>query len=71
MSNQVKGVCSYLQPHPPIFSNIMEILVPEIESYLQGSMCEFHVPTLCSLGEIREKTFLKIRKGGNHHFIKQ
>ena len=34
-----KGACSDPQPHSPIFSNV-DILVPEVGSYLEGFMCE-------------------------------
>ena len=36
---------------------ILEILVPEVESYLGGFMCyvKFHAQNLCSLGEISQK----------------
>ncbi len=39
---KVKGACSDPQPHPPpiFFKHIMEILVPEVESYLEGFVCE-------------------------------
>ena len=34
----------------------MGILVPEVESYLEGFMCKnIHLHYLCSLGEISEK----------------
>ena len=33
-------VCSYPQPHPSTFFKHMEILVPKVESYLEGFMCE-------------------------------
>ncbi len=36
------------QPHPPTFFKQMEILVPKVESYLEGLMCEI----LCSNGVI-------------------
>ena len=39
-SSTVKGSCSDRRPHPPFFSNIMEILIPKGESYLEGFMCE-------------------------------
>ena len=38
-----KGVCSDPQPHPPpcqFFLKHKEILVPQVDSYLEGSMCE-------------------------------
>ena len=31
-----KGTCSNPQPHPLTFSHIMEIFIPEVESYLEG-----------------------------------
>ena len=34
-----KVACSDRQPHPPFFSNIMEILAPEVESYIQKALC--------------------------------
>ncbi len=36
----IKGACSDPQPHPPIFFKHMEILVPEVESYLEGIVDE-------------------------------
>ncbi len=36
----VKGACSDPQPHPPNFFKPMEILVPEVDLYLEGFMCE-------------------------------
>ena len=36
----VKGACSDPQPHPPTFFKHMEILVPKVELYLEGFMCE-------------------------------
>ena len=40
MPVSLKGACSDPQPHPPIFFKHMEILVPEVESYLEDCMCE-------------------------------
>ena len=34
---------------PQQFSNIMEILIPDNESYLEGFMCKVYVQRLCSL----------------------
>ncbi len=36
----IEGACSHQQPHPPAFFKHMEILVPKVESYLEGFMCE-------------------------------
>ncbi len=36
----VKGACSDPQPHPTFFPSIMEILMPEVESYVGGFMCK-------------------------------
>ena len=36
----LKGACSDPRNHPPAFFKHLEILVPEVESYLQGFMCE-------------------------------
>ena len=36
----VKGACSDPQPHPHGFFKHIEILVLELESYLEGFMCE-------------------------------
>ncbi len=32
----------------------MEILISEVESYLEGFMCEWYVENLCNIGEISE-----------------
>ncbi len=36
----LKGACSDPQPHPPTFFKHREILIPKVESYLEGLMCE-------------------------------
>ena len=48
----------------------MDILVPEVESYLEGyCMCvKFHAQTLSSLGEISEKASQKIKDFGTSTF---
>ncbi len=40
--NLFKGACSDPQPYPipPTFFKHMKILVPEVESYLEGFVCE-------------------------------
>ena len=41
LDSDIIGACSDPQPHPPtFFSNIMKILVPEVESYLEGFISE-------------------------------
>ncbi len=45
----------------------MEILVPEVASYVKGFMCEVYAQTLCSLGESSEKPFLKLKKCGSFY----
>ncbi len=37
----------------------MEILVPEVESYLEGFV-KLHMKSLCGLGEIGKKAFWKL-----------
>ncbi len=57
----VKGACSDPQPYPPyIFFKHTVILVPEVESYLEGFMCEAAYYYLCSLWEIYEKQSWKL-----------
>ncbi len=36
----IKCACSNPQSHPPLFLEHKEILAPEVESYLEGFMCE-------------------------------
>ena len=38
--DKFKGACSDPQPHPPNFFKHMEILLPEVESYLEGFVYE-------------------------------
>ncbi len=38
----------------------MEILVPKVESYLEGFMCEIYTQSRCSLEEISEKPSWKL-----------
>ncbi len=37
---KLKDACTDGHPYQPTFFQIMEILVPEVESYLGGLMCE-------------------------------
>ena len=37
---EIKGSCSDPQPHSPTFFKHMEILVQEVDSYLEGFVCE-------------------------------
>ena len=36
----LKGACSDPQPHPQTFFKHMEILMQEVESHLEGYVCE-------------------------------
>ncbi len=60
--SQIKGACSDPQPHPPAFFKHIEILVPNVESYLEGFVCEFFMgkPGVHSLGEISKKPSWKL-----------
>ncbi len=58
MRNLVKGASSDPQSHP--LRSCWEILVPEVESNLEGFVCEFYVQSQCSSGEISEKKLLEI-----------
>ncbi len=52
------NVCSDLQPHPPTFFRHMEILVPEVESYLEGFMCEISCVKSVQFKRNQQKTLL-------------
>ncbi len=56
----IKGACSDPQPHPPTFFKHMEILVPKVESYLEGFMCEILCAKSVLFRRNQEKTACKL-----------